>query len=280
MIPKIRYSNQNHSTRLVEKEGVVYISFPIFERYGLVHAFSTRLGGVSTGHLSSMNLSFSRGDDDANVRENYKRIGKAIGFSPERLVFSDQIHETMIYQVQKEDAGKGYQTEKLLGNDGLVTKEREIPLVTFYADCVPLFFYDPVQRVIGMAHAGWRGTVGRIGEKMVHTMQQSYDSKPEHIIAVIAPSICKDCYEISEDVAKQFKEQFVEFEQSEYLYEKFDGKYQLDLWKVNELVLLQAGIQKENLAITDLCTCCNKELLFSHRASQGKRGNLAGFMML
>lgn len=279
-IPKIKYSNQNHSTHLVEEEKVVYLKFPLFEKHGLIHGFSTRFGGVSEGDLSSMNLSFSRGDKEENVRENYKRIGKAIGFDPKRLVFSDQIHKSTIHKVTKEDAGKGYITEKLIGNDGLVTKEKEIPLVTFYADCVPLFFYDPIQQVIGMAHSGWRGTVERIGAKMIAMMEQEYGSKANDILVVIAPSICQNCYEVSEDVAEEFKREFKEFSSEEYLIDKKTGKYQLDLWRVNELLLLQSGIQKENLAVTDICTCCNKDLLFSHRASKGKRGNLAGFMML
>lgn len=275
-----KYKNANHSTKLVTKGEVTYVTFPLLQKEGLIHGFSTRLGGVSKGYFSSMNLSFQRGDREEDVRENYKRIGEAIGFSPENLVFSDQIHEDTIYSVTKDDCGKGYTKELLKGNDGLVTNERQVPLVTFYADCVPIFFYDPVKEVIGMAHSGWRGTVKRIGCKMLSKMQTEYGSKVEDILVVIAPSICKDCYEISEDVANEFKKEMKEIPTELYLEEKGNGKYQLDLWKVNEEMLLRAGVQREHLAVTDLCTCCNPELFFSHRASEGKRGNLAGFMML
>lgn len=275
-----KYKNANHSTKLVTKGEVTYVTFPLLQKEGLIHGFSTRLGGVSKGYFSSMNLSFQRGDREEDVRENYKRIGKAIGFSPENLVFSDQIHEDTIYSVTKDDCGKGYTKELLKGNDGLVTNERQVPLVTFYADCVPIFFYDPVKEVIGMAHSGWRGTVKRIGCKMLSKMQTEYGSKVEDILVVIAPSICKDCYEISEDVANEFKKEMKEIPTELYLEEKGNGKYQLDLWKVNEEMFLRAGVQREHLAVTDLCTCCNTELFFSHRASEGKRGNLAGFMML
>lgn len=275
-----KYKNANHSTKLVTKGEVTYVTFPLLQKEGLIHGFSTRLGGVSKGYFSSMNLSFQRGDREEDVRENYKRIGEAIGFSPENLVFSDQIHEDTIYSVTKDDCGKGYTKELLKGNDGLVTNERQVPLVTFYADCVPIFFYDPVKKVIGMAHSGWRGTVKRIGCKMLSKMQTEYGSKVEDILVVIAPSICKDCYEISEDVANEFKKEMKEISTELYLEEKGNGKYQLDLWKVNEEMLLRAGVQREHLAVTDLCTCCNPELFFSHRASEGKRGNLAGFMML
>lgn len=275
-----KYKNANHSTKLVTKGEVTYVTFPLLQKEGLIHGFSTRLGGVSKGYFSSMNLSFQRGDREEDVRENYKRIGEAIGFSPENLVFSDQIHEDTIYSVTKDDCGKGYTKELLKGNDGLVTNERQVPLVTFYADCVPIFFYDPVKKVIGMAHSGWRGTVKRIGCKMLSKMQTEYGSKVEDILVVIAPSICKDCYEISEDVANEFKKEMKEIPTELYLEEKGNGKYQLDLWKVNEEMILRAGVQREHLAVTDLCTCCNPELFFSHRASEGKRGNLAGFMML
>lgn len=275
-----KYKNANHSTKLVTKGEVTYVTFPLLQKEGLIHGFSTRLGGVSKGYFSSMNLSFQRGDREEDVRENYKRIGEAIGFSPKNLVFSDQIHEDTIYSVTKDDCGKGYTKELLKGNDGLVTNERQVPLVTFYADCVPIFFYDPVKEVIGMAHSGWRGTVKRIGCKMLSKMQTEYGSKVEDILVVIAPSICKDCYEISEDVANEFKKEMKEISTELYLEEKGNGKYQLDLWKVNEEMLLRAGVQREHLAVTDLCTCCNPELFFSHRASEGKRGNLAGFMML
>lgn len=275
-----KYKNANHSTQLVTKGEVTYVTFPLLEKKGLVHGFSTRLGGVSKGYFSSMNLSFQRGDREEDVRENYKRIGDAIGFSPENLVFSDQIHEDRIYSVTRRDCGKGFTKELLKGNDGLVTNERQVPLVTFYADCVPIFFYDPVREVIGMAHSGWRGTVKRIGCKMIKTMQKEYGSNVEDILVVIAPSICKDCYEISEDVAKEFMKEMQEISTELYLEEKGDKKYQLDLWKVNEEMLLRAGVLKEHLSVTDLCTCCNPELFFSHRASEGKRGNLAGFMML
>lgn len=284
--PCLKYSNQNHSTIWIQKDGVSYLQFPIFQKLGLIHGFSTRLGGVSEGYLGTMNLSFQRGDKEKHVRENYNRMGKAIGFSPEKLVFSNQIHETTIHMVTLEDIGKGYQKPVMQGNDGLVTKEKGIPLVTFYADCVPLLFYDPVQRVIGMAHSGWRGTVARIGAKMVKVMKEQYNSQPEDICTVIAPSICQNCYEISEDVAEAFRREFSDskstlfYEEELYLRDDKNGKYHLDLWKVNELLLLEAGILPEHLEITDLCTCCNPEVLFSHRASHGKRGNLAAFLML
>ena len=160
---------------------------------------------------------------------------------------------------------------------GLATNIPGMALVTFYADCVPLYFVDPVKKAIGLAHSGWRGTVAGMGACMVQFMREHFHSDPKDLIAAIGPSICVDCYEVSEEVAEQFREGFPE----EVLQPgKADGKYQLDLWKANESILLKAGILPEHLTVTDVCTCHNPEYLFSHRASHGQRGNLAAFLML
>lgn len=263
------------STRLHEVEGVPFLTFSKLEEAGVTHGFSTRLGGVSEGIFASMNLSYNRGDEKAAVDENYRRMGKAIGFTPDQLVFSNQVHDTKIKMVTKGDCRK-----VMTGMDGLMTDEKGICLVTSYADCVPLFFYDPIKRVVAVSHSGWKGTVNRMGKKTVEKMESVYGSKAEDIIAAIGPSICQKCYEISEDVAIQFADTFPKEWYDTFMVDKGNGKYQLDLWKVNEYILLDAGILREHLDITDLCTCCNPELLFSHRASKGKRGNLAGFIRL
>ena len=271
----LKKASDRTSTHLNEKDGVVYLTFPKLEAAGVTHGFSTRIGGVSKGIFESMNLSYNRGDDKEAVDENYRRMGNAIGFTPDQLVFSNQIHDTQIKIVSKEDC-----TKVMTGMDGLMTDETGICLVTSYADCVPLFFYDPVNKVIASSHSGWRGTVGRIGKKTVEMMEERFGSKPEDIIAAIGPSICQSCYEISEEVAVQFEEEFTKEQYEDFMIDKGNGKYQLDLWKVNEYILMEAGIRKDHLDVTDLCTCCNEKVLFSHRASKGKRGNLAGFIML
>lgn len=274
------YANQNHSTIINEKDGVVYLTFPKLVKAGVRHGFSTRIGGVSQGHLATMNLSFTRGDNPECVRENFHRIAQAIGFDEKRLVFSDQIHETKIRKVTRENCGEGILRKTVPGIDGLATKEENVPLYTAYADCVPLLFYDPVEKVAATAHSGWRGTVGRIGRKMIQFLEEEYQCRPENLIAAIGPSICQKCYEVGEDVAGKFREAFLPEQIPAILEEKGNGKYQLDLWKANELILLEAGILPEHLDITDLCTCCNSDILFSHRASHGKRGNLGCFICL
>ena len=280
---QLQYINDSKTCVVNEKNGVSYITFPKLSEYNqdIVHGFSTRFGGVSKEHLSSMNLSFTRGDDRACVLENHRRFAAALGYDESKLVFSDQVHLTNFHKVTKEDCGKGIIKDSDIKEiDGLVTNEPGIPMITFYADCVPLFFYDPVKKVIAMAHSGWRGTVERIGAKMIAFMEQEYGSNRKDIVCAIAPSICQKCYEVSEDVALRFLQVFGEGYGDELLYRKEDGKYQLNLHKACEITLLEAGVKKEHLDITDLCTCCNPEFFFSHRASHGMRGNLAGVMML
>ncbi len=267
---------------LREQAGVPFFVFPSIEKTGsVVHGFSTRLGGVSEGIFSSMNVSFTRGDREEAVRENYRRLGAAMGFSCENLVCSDQTHTVNLRVVTEEDRGKGFVRPKDYTDiDGLVTDVPGLVLAAFYADCVPLYLVDPVRRCIGLSHAGWRGTAGKIGKRTVELMREQYGSSPENLVAAIGPSICQSCYEVSKDVIEKFQEAFDERFWPELFYEKDGEKYQLNLWRANELGFLEAGVRPERIAAAGVCTCCNPELLFSHRASRGRRGNLGAFLML
>lgn len=269
-----------------EKQGVTYITFPIFEKSGLVHGLSTKLGGVSKGHCATMNLGFKCEDDAEAVMENHRLFADAVGYDYHKLVFSNQVHGTTVRRVTSADAGKGIVRESdIIGVDGLVTNDEDVVLITFFADCVPLFFYDPVKRAIGASHSGWRGTVQRIGEKTVKMMEQEFGSRPEDIRVVVGPSICQACYEVSKDVADAFYKEFNKKWWEEILLakgknEQGEEKFQLDLWRSNEIVLEEAGIKKENRQVSGLCTCCHSDLLFSHRATGGRRGSLAGVITL
>ncbi|MBP3420731.1 MAG: peptidoglycan editing factor PgeF [Lachnospiraceae bacterium] len=266
---------------------VEYLTFPGLEQLDCIkHLFSTRLGGVSEGIYSSMNLSFTRGDKEEKVFANFDRIGAVLGADREQFVLSHQTHTDNIRIVTKEDAGSGL-TKPLPYQDvdGLITNEKGLVLSTFYADCVPIYLVDPVRQVIGLCHSGWKGTVAEIGKKTVDKMCEVFGCDPGDIHAAIAPSICQSCYEVSEDVIEEVKKTFtVEVYGKDYtaelFYAKPNGKYQLNLWRACELTLLRAGVAPEHIEVTDICTCCNPEYLFSHRASQGKRGNLGAFLML
>lgn len=272
----LTYKNEEHIFDENVVNGVPYLSYPLLEGTGAVkHGFSTKLGGVSTGSCATMNISTTRGDDPEAVVENRRRIGAAIGVRPEDMTYTHQTHTTNVAVVQAEDRGR-----RFMETDGLVTNVPGICLVTFYADCVPLFLVDPVKKAIGLSHSGWRGTVGKIGKVTVQAMMREYGSRPEDIVAAIGPSICQDCYEVSVDVIDRFRDSFNEAVWPRLFYRKENGKYQLDLWRANEEVFLEAGIRKGNLAVTNLCTHCNQEVLFSHRATGEKRGNLSAFLAL
>ena len=273
---KFRYKNEEKIFRENYVGEVLYLSYPLLEQTNLVkHGFSTRIGGVSEGIFSSMNLSYSRGDEDCAVRENYKRMANAIQVSEDSFIMSAQTHTTRVHKVTAEN-----RYDKLEDIDGLITDVPGLCLVTSYADCVPLYFVDPVHKAIGLSHSGWRGTVGKIGKETLIAMNMAYGTRAEDVIAAIGPSICQDCYEVSEDVIEEFQNAFDERHWDSLFYQKENKKYQLNLWKANEIILLEEGVRRENLAVTNVCTCCNSELLFSHRASKGQRGGLAAFMSL
>lgn len=278
---KILWHQENMPHMNVRKnKGVTYLTWPEFEKIpGFVHGFSTRLGGVSEGIYSSMNLSFTRGDKEEAVRENYNRISAALGFSPEDIVTSDQTHTANVRVITAEDRGNGITKPRPYTDvDGMITNVPGLVLATFYADCVPLYFADPVHKAVGLSHSGWRGTAAGIGAVTVKELQKHYGTRPEDIYAAIGPSICQDCYEVSEDVILEFQKTFSRELWKDIFYKKENGKYQLNLWEANRQILLGAGILPEHISMPNLCTCCNPEFLYSHRASQGKRGNLGAFL--
>ena len=270
------------TTELKEQNHVPYIQFKNLSATGIVkHGFSTRKGGVSTGIFSSMNLNFKRGDDPDAVLENYRRMAAALNMRVEDMVLSDQTHTTNVRVITEEDRGKGIlRPQDYSDVDGMITNVPGIVLVTSYADCVPLYFVDPVRKAIGLSHSGWKGTVGHIGQKTVWKMHEVYGSEPKDIVAAIGPSICQSCYEVSDDVAEAFRANFTADEAADILLDKGNGKYQLDLWKANWYVLTDAGILPEHLSVTDLCTACHPDLLWSHRKTNGQRGGLSAFLSL
>lgn len=265
-----------------EKQGVCYLTFPSLEQTGLVnHSFSTRIGGVSEGVYGTMNFGFTRGDDREHVRENYRRMAKVLDVDMNRMVLSYQTHTTNVRMVTEEDAGKGVVRERDYKDvDGLITDVPGLTLVTFYADCVPLYLLDPVHKAIGLSHSGWRGTVNRMGRATLEAMKQAYGTNAGDVIACIGPSICQDCFEVGAEVVEEFAAEFDSSYHEELFYKKENGKYQLNLWKANEIVFAEAGVEPQNIHVTDICTRCNPDYLYSHRKMGTARGNLAAFMSL
>ena len=286
---KVIRKGPEQEPRLIEKKIgenqeiiVSYLEFETFKKQSwLTHAFSTRLGGVSRGDFASMNLGFGRGDDDAAVAENYRRIGEAVGFDWTKVVLSHQTHTTNVRFVTKEDAGKGTVRERDYTDvDGLITNEPGLPLVTFYADCVPLYFADLKNKAIGLSHSGWRGTVRRMGEHTLKAMHEAFGTNPQNVIAAVGPSICGNCFEVGPEVAAEFASVFSK-EQMKLICHSGNGdRSYIDLWQANRIILEEAGIPEQNISVTNLCTRCNPELLYSHRIMGAQRGNLAAILMI
>lgn len=266
----------------ITRNGVTYLAFPSLEQTGMVrHAFSTRMGGVSQGPYATMNFSFTRGDDPDAVRENYRRMADALGVEMEKMILTWQTHTTNVRVVTPEDMGKGVVKDRDYRDvDGLVTNIPGVTLVTFFADCVPLYFLDQKNRAIGLSHSGWRGTVKRMGQKTLETMRQAFGTKPEDVTACVGPSICQDCYEVGPEVIEEFEKEFDRDDHNRLFYKKENGKYQLNLWEANRIILLEAGVPESNVMVTDICTHCNPDLMFSHRRTPEKRGNLCAFLCL
>ncbi len=264
---------KSQNCNINEKEGVLYITFPNLEKTGKVkHCFSTKIGGVSQGRYSQMNLSYTNGDKIENVDENFRRICACIGVEPSSIVKTHQTHTVNIINVNN----LGELPEDI---DGLITDKKGITLCSSYADCVPLIFLDPVREVIATSHSGWRGTVGEIGRLTVEKMIKDYGCKKENIKAVVGPSICKDCYEVDTTVADRIKQlSYLDIES--VLTDKHNGHYQLDLKETCKQTLLFSGLKQENILVSDICTCCESDYLHSHRATKGQRGNLCVLIAL
>ena len=260
--------------RLVENNNLKYYKIDSFEG-AVKHCFTTRAGGVSENEFSSMNLRFNCDDKEENVMKNFEIICNEIDVNYKDLVLSKQVHEDEVIKVTAEDKGNGIiYPNKFESADGLITSQRGVPLITFYADCVPLMFLDKTDGVIAMSHSGWKGTVKNIAQKTVDVFTDDYNCKKENILAAVGPSIGVCCFEVGDEVADIFSEKF-----GDAVLEKHE-KWHVNLQKAVYLELKSAGIPEENITMSGICTSCNSDLLFSHRASQGKRGNLAAIMEL
>jgi len=262
-----------------DENGVRVITYDAYrDRTELCHAFSTRFGGVSRGIYESMNLGFNRGDEEARVRENYRRLFACLGIPEGAAVLSRQTHSVCVRRVTAAEKGVGLTKAFPYDEaDGLVSDETGVALVIFTADCVPVYLYDPKRHAIGLCHAGWRGTVGRIASVTLERMRAEFRTDPRDVIAVIGPSIGPECFEVGEEVASVFDEAFG---RGRVTIRTEGRKPHVDLWRANALCLTEAGVPEESVQISGLCTMCRPELLFSHRASAGRRGSNIAVMML
>ena len=260
-------------------------SFPVIQSRlltasGLVrHCFSTRLGGKSTGPYAAMNLGFGRGEEREIVAENMSALCQALGVAEEKVVFGKQVHDVQVYQLAGQSPMTGRFQSSLTGYDALMTNEPSWTLVTYHADCVPVFLLDPCHRAIAMIHAGWRGTAGRIVQHTLADMETAYDTRPQDVLAYIGPSIGPCCFQVGEEVRDAFLEKIPQSEQA-IKRDATPQKWKIDLWAVNQALLQEAGVPETQIEIEGLCTMCHGELFYSHRAMGESRGSMAAFLSL
>lgn len=255
-----------------EKDGIVYYEFEHLAKTGLVrHCFSTRIGGVSQAPYDTMNLAYHMGDAQDQVDENFNRIAHAVRLDPAQITMTKQNHGSDVQVVAKGDA-------VIAKTDGLVTCEPGLVLTSYYADCVPLFFLDPIQGVVANAHSGWRGTLAGIGANVVDQMVRAFGSDPSKLLVGIGPSICMNHFEVGKEVIDAFRLNHPSSQK--HAKRKANGKWHLDLTKIIVDQLLEKGILCANIEVADLCTFGNPDLFFSHRRDQNARGNMAALLAL
>ena len=233
------------------------------------HCFTTRFGGISSGHLESLNLGIRRGDEWENVLKNYDILGESIGFDPKKLVLSHQTHTDTVRVVGGADAGAGLYAPELPECDALITDVPGLALAVFTADCTPILLWDSATGAVGAVHAGWRGTAASIAGKTVAAMAANFGTRPEDIRAAIGPNIGQCCFETHEDVPQAMWESFGT-EAGAYIRQSGD-KFHIDLKALNMLVLRRAGVQQ--IDISSACTACQNHRFWSHRVTGGQRGS-------
>lgn len=247
---------------------------------GLVHAVTTRAGGVSPAPWDSLNLSWARPDADPNVVENRRRVCQALEIPASRLVQAGQIHGVKVTAVGIRDAGRGAleRATVLPPSDGVITDATDLYLFACFADCVPLLFYDPGRPAVGIAHAGWRGTVGSMAGEMARAMRATYGTRPEDLRVVIGPSIGPCCYEVGTDVIAAARTMLPDA--GDLLLGVNEHHAHFDLWRANQTTLLRAGVLPEHIETSGLCTVHHAQDFFSHRATAGQTGRFAALIGL
>jgi hypothetical protein len=256
--------------------GVVYYAA---EALGTPHGFSTRLGGVSTGVYASLNLGLNTGDDPALVRENFRRFCDAVHVDLDRMVCSHQVHLDQVRVVTEADAGKGLDRPRDYEVDALVTDVPGLPLMITTADCIPVLLYDPVRRVVGACHAGWRGTALGIAARTVEQMVRTYGCHAADLRCAIGPGISQCCFETHADVPEAMQKALGDG-CAPYIHRNAEDRFHVDLKGINRLWLERSGVLPEQIAVSDACTACDETTFYSHRRTGQPRGALTAVIQL
>ena len=258
-----------------EQGGVGIYTLPAFSACAEIdHGFSARIGGVSRAPFSGLNLSFTN-DERADVMENYRRFSRGAGFPDDSMVMDSYEHGITVLRVDRWDRGRGYTRESLPPCDGLITDDPEVTLITGHADCMAFYFFDPVQKAIGLCHAGWRGALGRIGGNVIVQMQQAFGSDPRDMLCGVGPSICPKCFEVGEDVCQDFE---AAFPVCPLRGVNERGNPTVDLWQVAVCQFLEQGVLPEHIFLMGVCTMETMNL-YSYRR-EGRTGGMAAYLRL
>lgn len=245
---------------------------------GVSHGFSTREGGITVDPpKASLNLSWTRCGSPEEVIANFKIFAEGAGIDYDDMAVVNHEHGANVLRIAHEHRGRGFYKDPLPPCDGIITDDPTVTLVTSHADCGAYFFYDPVHRAIGMAHAGWKGTLLRIGAEMARRMAEEFDTDPSDIIAATGPCICRDCFEVDADLGEKI--------QSEFGYPGISrpgrqGKAYVDLELAAAVQFVEAGIRPESITLMNACTYENRQHFFSHRRDKGITGSMAAYIKL
>ena len=245
---------------------------------GVSHGFSTREGGITADPpKASLNLSWTRCGSPEEVIANFKIFAEGAGIDYDDMAVVNHEHGANVLRIAHEHRGRGFYKDPLPPCDGIITDDPTVTLVTSHADCGAYFFYDPVHRAIGMAHAGWKGTLLRIGAEMARRLAEEFDTDPSDIIAATGPCICRDCFEVDADLGEKF--------QSEFGYPGISrpgrqGKAYVDLELAAAVQFVEAGIRPESITLMNACTYENRRHFFSHRRDKGITGSMAAYIKL
>jgi YfiH family protein len=264
----------------VERHGLQQIVVPEWERQGVVHAFTTRTGGFSRGNFDSLNLGLHVGDDPETVIANRRLVTDSLGIDLTATVTAEQVHGNRVAVVTSRDQGRGAESyqDSIPGCDALICDQPGVILMEFFADCIPVYFFDPVKRAVGLAHCGWKGTVQGMAARTALAMAGAYGCRPGDIQVFIGPGIGPECYQIDEDRKDRVEQVFTFTDRIIYPLEK--RQYRWDLKLTNRLVLQELGIPEENISTCGLCTNCHRDSFFSYRGANGTTGRMAALIGL
>lgn len=257
-----------------------YIQYPFFENNKVISFTSTRHGGVSENTYQSLNLGLHTGDDENAVLENRKRFSQAINIPLTQMVMAQQMHTDTVYKVTKQDAGRGAlrYSESIPKTDALITNERELCITIQTADCVPVLLFDPINKAIGVVHAGWRGTVHNITGQTIKAMQTHFNCNAANIKAIIGPSISPDNYEVGDELLQAANRAFGE-KANECIVQQ-NNKSHFNLWQANKLQLIDSGLISENIQLSNLCTYANPDFFSARKEGIYSGRIMSGLMLL